>query len=150
MAFKMINKRGVSKYILTYHLRIEKALIYALGALIAELENHAKLNAGYKDRTSNLKGSIGGVLLKDGEVVKWSGFDQYGSKGNQDGKDFINTLIGENSKGYVIIIVAGMEYATYVENYHGLNVLKQTELKMRRELPKLLEGMKSKIDRLGI
>ena len=39
-----------------------------------------------------------------------------------------------------------MEYATYVENYHGLNVLKKSEFKMRSDLPKMLNKLKKKID----
>lgn len=145
----MANRVQVSKYLLNFSKRVEAALVYTLGALVAELENHAKLNAEYKDQTSNLKGSIGGILLKDGKIVSWSGFDSDGGKGNVEGKEFISTLIGDNSKGFVIILVAGMEYATYVENYHGKNVLKQTELKMQRDLPKMLAKMKLKINKLS-
>ena len=70
MGFKMVNRVQVTKYLLTYSKRIEAAYIYELGALVAELENHAKLNAEYKDQTPNLKGSIGGILLKDGKIDK--------------------------------------------------------------------------------
>jgi hypothetical protein len=45
--------------------------------------------------------------------------------------------------------VAGMEYATYVENYHNLNVLKKSELKMYRELPVMMEKLKQKISLLS-
>jgi hypothetical protein len=45
--------------------------------------------------------------------------------------------------------VAGMEYATYVENYHNLNVLKISELKMYRELPVMMEKLKQKISLLS-
>ena len=124
-------------------------MILELEYLVAELENHAKSNAGYKDQTSNLKGSIGGVVLKDGKKIAERGFDTGGADGNQTGMEFINSLIGDYNKGYVIIVVAGMEYATYVENYHGLNVLKKSELKMNRELPIVLRALKEKINLLS-
>ena len=130
MSITLKNKNKLRSYITQRAGRIEKALIFNLEALVAELENHAKDNAGYQDQTSNLKGSIGGVVLKDGKPVTYKGFDTGGAKGNATGKDFINQLIGSAPRGYVIIVVAGMEYATYVENYHGLNVLKKTELKI--------------------
>jgi hypothetical protein len=149
MALKLRKTKEISSYIRKYGVRIEKALILELEYLVAELENHAKLNAGYQDQTSNLKGSIGGAVLKNGVKLSVEGFQSDGDEGNQTGIEFLNSLIDSNSKGYVLILVAGMEYATYVENFHGLNVLKESELKMRRELPRLLKDLKSKIDRLS-
>lgn len=145
MTLKLKNKKALSDYLRTYGLRIEKALIFQLEVLVAELENHAKDSAAYTDQTSNLKGSIGGVVLKNGRPVSYAGFNSDGKDGNAQGLEFINSLISDFGRGFVILVVAGMEYATYVENYHGLNVLKKTELKMRRELPKILEFMKRKI-----
>jgi hypothetical protein len=46
------------------------------------------------------------------------------------------------NNGYVILLVAGMQYATYVEDHHNLNVLKQSELLMDRELPIIIEKLK--------
>lgn len=143
MALKLKNRKQLSKYILEQGVLIEKALIFNLEALVAELENHAKLNAGYEDQTSNLKGSIGGVVLKNGTPISYAGFNGT-AEGATEGKDYLSTLVSGNPKGYVIIVVAGMNYATYVENYHTLNVLKKTELKMQRELPKLLNRLKKK------
>ena len=148
MGLKLKNTKGISKYLLTFSKRIETAIILEMGVMVAELENHAKENAGYEDQTSNLKGSIGGVVLRNGRKVAEKGFDSDGAEGNETGMQFINSLIGNHSTGLVMIIVAGMEYATYVENFHNLNVLKKSELKMRRELPKMLTRLKNKIDRL--
>jgi len=147
-SFRMANKKQVSKYLLTFSNIIEDVLIRELEILVANLENHAKLTAGYEDQTSNLKGSIGGVVLKDGRIVSKKGFDSGGAEGNTTGIEFINSLIGYNTKGFVIILVAGMEYATYQENFHNNNVLKKSELKMKRELPKVLSKLKLKIDKI--
>jgi hypothetical protein len=145
---KLKNQKQVEKYLRFFSQRIENMLLYQLEYLVAELQNHAKLSAGYEDQTSNLKSSIGGVVLKDGNPISYKGFD--GSPtGTSTGMDFINSLISEQGRGYVIILVAGMEYATYVENKHGLNVLKQSELKMLRELPKIMDSLKQKISRIN-
>lgn len=146
MALRLKNRKALSNYLLDYSKRIEQALVFQLGAMVAELENHAKDNAGYQDQTSNLKSSIGGVVLKDGRPIKYEGFSGEG-EGVTTGLEFINSLINEFSKGYAIIIVTGMDYASYVENFHNLNVLKKTELKMYRELPKVLARLKRKIDK---
>lgn len=143
---KLKNKNMVIAELRKKSIVIEKALIYSLGSFVAELENHAKESAGYKDITSNLKSSIGGMLLKNGIPVAYKGF--VGSPtGSSKGKDFINSLISNYTQGYTILLVAGMEYASPLENYHGYNVLKQTELKMQRELPKVLDRLKSQIDK---
>ena len=142
MSLKLKNSKAFSNLLLVKARRIEAALIYNLAYFIAELENHAKESAGYEDQTSNLKGSIGGVLLNNGKPITYRGFDSHGEVGNRTGMEFLNSLIEQHKQGYVILIVAGMEYATYVENYHDKNVLKKTELKMRRELPRLLRKLK--------
>lgn len=146
MEIKARNKQEINKYILSYANRIEQALIFQLEVLVAQLENHAKLSAGYKDRTSNLKSSIGGVVLNDGKVITYKGFKGR-QAGTTTGLEFINSLIGQFTKGYVIILVAGMNYASYVENFYGLNVLKKTELKMQTDLRKMLAAFKKKIEK---
>ena len=144
---KLKNKNMVIAELRKKSILIEKALIYSLGAFVAELENHAKESAEYKDITSNLKSSIGGMLLKDGVPVSYKGFVGAPS-GASKGKEFINSLIGNYTSGYTILLVAGMEYASPLENYHGYNVLKKTELKMNRDLPKVLDKLKMQIDRM--
>jgi hypothetical protein len=141
MALRLKNKQQLSRFIKDQAFRIEKALIFQLEYLVAELQNHAKDNAGYTDQTANLKSSIGGVVLKDGKPVTYRGF--VGTEdGTRSGLEFINSLIDEFQSGYAILIVAGMEYATYVEDIHNLNVLKKTELELERELPKLIRRLK--------
>ena len=142
---KLNNKQALEKYIAQQAVRIEKALIYLLEYTVAKLETHAKMSAGYIDQTGNLKSSIGGAVLKDGKVITYKGLTSGTLEGNVEGKQFIDKLIEKFTKGYVILVVAGMEYATYVENSHNLNVLKKSELKMLSELPVSLEKLRKKI-----
>ncbi len=146
MPFRLKNKKGLEKYLANQIKRIESILIRELEILVAQLENHAKLNAGYEDQTSNLKSSIGGVVLKNGRPITFKGFSGK-SDGTSIGLEFLNSLISEHGKGYVILVVAGMNYASYVENFHGLNVLKKTELKMERDIPKILKRLKLTVDK---
>jgi hypothetical protein len=148
MALQLKNKAGLDSYIKEQQNEYEASLIYALEYFVAELQNHAKEQAGYKDQTANLKSSIGGVVLKNGKVVSYATFVKEPGNGKgkdngmQTGMEFINSLIPQFSNGYIIILVAGMEYATFVENYRDKNVLKKTELYMRAEMPKLLKDLK--------
>jgi len=150
MALKFVNKKEVSAYLASMAHRIEAALVFRLEALVAELQNHAKLNAGYTDRTSNLKSSIGGVVVKDGKIITYRGFvkEAGATVGDQTGLELINSLAAQNRRGYTIIVVAGMNYASYVENFHNLNVLKKTELLLPKEIGKVLKDLKTAINKV--
>ena len=141
MSVRLDNRKQIQSYLKSYSKIIERTLIRELEIMVAKLENHAKDSAGYNDITGNLKGSIGGVVVKNGIPISYSGFEGE-AVGVEEGRSFINSILSEVGTGYGIIIVAGMEYATYVENKHNLNVLKKSELKMYTEIPLMLEKMK--------
>lgn len=147
-----VQVEGLQKYIREQQFVIQKAIIYRLGALLAELENHAKLNAGYNDITANLKSSIGGSIVKDGKAVVYTDFNKESGKkestenGDKIGKNFLDVIVKETQPGIHIVMVAGMEYATYVENLRNKNVLKQTELKMNSEILRVLEKIKQIVE----
>jgi len=151
---KLNNKRQITDYLNKQSILIERALIYYLEVFVAELVNHAKENQGHSRkpikgdyvRTGNLVSSIGGAVLKSGRPVTYRGFSGEG-EGVSEGKEFINSLVGNYDDGYTILIVAGMEYSTFVENFHNLNVLKKTELKMQTELPDVMRRLKKAIDK---
>lgn len=146
MAFRLKNKKKLERFLASQITRIEKVLIRELEILVAQLQNHAKRNAGYVDQTSNLKSSIGGVVLRNGIPIKFKGFSG-SSEGSSTGLEFLNEVMAQHRNGYVILIVAGMNYASYVENFHDLNVLKKTELKMERDIPKIIERLKIAVDK---
>ena len=75
--------------------------------------NDAKRRGNYTDRTGNLRSSIGYIILKDGKPISnmFSGKPQ----GVARGKQFAEELRQEYPEGFVLIGVAGMNYAAYVE-----------------------------------
>lgn len=132
------------------NLKFEMQLTYLLEATVAELVNHAKVNVEYQDQTGNLTSSIGGIVLRNGVPVTYRGFQNEevgtdGESGVKTGLEFATDVSKNLNTGYGIVIVAGMEYATYVEDVHGLNVLGKTGLKAYEELPKLLAQLKQRI-----
>jgi len=106
----------------------------------------ARLNGTYQDRTGNLRSSIGYVVLRDGVSINQGGFEQVltGEDGIKSGKEFIQALIAKYRKGIVLIVVAGMEYAAYVEalNY---DVLTSAELLAERTVPQLMTKLGFKV-----
>jgi hypothetical protein len=104
--------------------------------------NEARTNGSYQDQTGNLRSSIGYVVLQDGKAIEKGGFKltKSGSSGQKEGETFINKVISQYPKGFVLVVVAGMKYAAYVEarNY---NVLSSAELLAEKEVPKLLKAL---------
>lgn len=87
----------------------------------------ARTGAGYKDITGNLKASIGYVVLHNGLIVHTGGFEteHNGSDkatGAREGRALLDGLIMQHSQGFVLIAVAGMNYAAHVESM-GKDVL---------------------------
>ena len=98
----------------------------------------------YKDRTSNLRNSIGYLIQKDGVVID-TFFQAVG--GGTLGKDTGETYakdVGKNyPNGYALIVVAGMEYAGYVEDVHNLPVLQPAKDFAEAKAPEIIERIKN-------
>lgn len=78
-----------------------------------EFLNKARINGNYQDRTGNLRASIGYIILHDGKILNnsFSGSNEGSLKGNKVAKE----ISREYTKGFVLIGVAGMDYAAAVE-----------------------------------
>lgn len=79
-------------------------IIESLDIIGMKCMNEAKLAGNYKDHTHNLRGSIEYAVVLDGKIVKGGG------KQNA----FLLEAI-EEKEGLGLVLVAGMEYASYVE-----------------------------------
>ena len=73
----------------------------------------------YKDQTGNLRSSIGYVIAKDGEVIisnfKESNKGSDKSTGKEKGHRVAEDISLSFSGGYILVGVAGMDYAAAVE-----------------------------------
>lgn len=112
------------KLVLAEALKIQRAKVRASG--------------GYNDDTGQLRSSVGGIIYKDGKVLH-EDFElaPYGTDkapGLQEGREKAFAELRDSS-GWGITLVAGKEYASWVEKNHGLSVLTDAE----REIYKTLE-----------
>lgn len=109
----------------------------------------ARNNKGYMMQTGALLSSTGYMIFVDG-VALHSQFDAAsGAESNaaQNGIKAGQALaekVGKNTKGVALVVVAGMNYAAYVEA-KGYNVLSSAEHLAQRELPRMLEKLISNI-----
>lgn len=90
--------------------------------------------SNWNDQTGNLRNSIGFIIISDGTVVEENFTDTVstGTSGVAAGRKYAQELAAKYPKGYVLIIVAGMEYAAYVEAIEGKAVLAQGRLLAKR------------------
>lgn len=104
--------------------------------------NAARSTDSYKDRTGNLRSSVGYVLVVDGQVYEMSSFNQVldGRTGKQGGMDYARRLARKYRKGIVLIVCAGMNYAAYVSAL-GRDVLDSAELLADRLVPRMLKQL---------
>ena len=81
-------------------------------------------------------------MVVDGQVYKMSAFGK--PDGNNDGRStgmsYARSLAGKFPKGIVLIVVAGMRYASYV-SAKGYNVLDSSELLADQLVPKMLKQL---------
>ena len=82
------------------------------------------------DRTGNLRSSIGSAVYENGKKKLSTAFESVfgGQEGSEAGKRMIDALAKEYSQTYAMGVVAGMDYASYVENMNGKDVLASTRL----------------------
>jgi hypothetical protein len=83
----------------------------------------------YIDWTANLRSSIGYIIAVDGKVVESGAFTAVrgGDQGAADGKAYAEEIIKRYPKGYALVVVAGMSYASYV-TAKGYDVLESAQL----------------------
>lgn len=132
--------------------RINEATVRTLAYIGEQAVNRArdwtKKSNDFTDQTGNLRSSIGYVVVHDGQPVKVGDFNQvkFGSGGTTDGRAYAESLAGQFQKGYTLVIVAGMEYASYVQN-RGYDVLRSAELLADQLAEKMLTQLKQSLNK---
>jgi len=110
-----------------------------VGEEFVNLARNKKPPQSFTDRTGNLRSSIGYVVALDGEV-KIGDFEGTG-EGKARAKELVKEVLSDSSTGIVLIGVAGMQYASYVES-RGRDVISGSVPKASKILKELKEGLK--------
>lgn len=120
--------------------RVEQAAIFLMQYLGEELVKYAKDKHNYTDRTGNLTNSIDYVVVRNKEIV--FGPDQ-SSTGQAAALQAALKMIDTLPDCISLIIVAGMNYAAYVEA-KGYNVILPAELKAKTDFPQAMKKLMDK------
>lgn len=99
--------------------------------------------SSWNDQTGNLRSSIGYIVSIDGEIRSEGGFHRFGNAtdGQYKGRQYAQSLISQFPNGVALIIVAGMEYAAYVEAMDNKTVLAQGELETKRLINEMVRKL---------
>lgn len=130
--------------------RVRRLTIRAFSMLGEKCVTKARDRSGEEswfDQSGNLRSSIGYVIAYQGEIIHYSAFSQVkqGTDGTKVGKELAEELVKEFTNDYVLIVVAGMNYAEKVEDMENKDVLASTELWVNEELPKMLDKLRKQI-----
>lgn len=122
--------------------RQQKVLVRQLLYCAEEIINAARSTNSYKDRTGNLRSSLGCVVTVNGQVAGQRGFVPVlnGAEGAEAGKRYVRELAARYPKGIVLIAVAGKNYAAYV-SARGYDVLDSAELLADKLVPMYLKQL---------
>lgn len=113
----------------------------------AKLAGASGLNLGsassFTDRTGALRSSIGFIITKNGKIVEQDFVDSDNgsdkSSGKATGLKYAKQLRG-SELGYTLIVVAGMQYAVYVEA-KGFDVITGSSFFAEQSLKEAIESV---------
>jgi hypothetical protein len=119
-----------------------RTLMYCGEQIVNRVRDGSKAKS-YRDQTGNLRSSTGYILVYNGKVVSKSNFASVlnGGEGSKKGETFAKELADKYDKGFALIVVAGMEYAVYVED-KGYDVLMSGEILAENIIPRMLKQLK--------
>ncbi|MEO6134370.1 MAG: hypothetical protein ABIP35_04410 [Ginsengibacter sp.] len=116
---------------------------------------NARNNGNYTDQTGNLRSSIGYAIIKDGEFVvtkyNTSTKQKKSKKKNlaaPQERNVTNSLLASIAekfpKGFVLVGLAGMEYAAYVESKNK-DVITSSAITAENDLSSSLDELRMKL-----
>lgn len=130
-------------YVIKQKQNAKEAAITALNYVGLECVKEARKNGKYTDRTGNLRSSIGYVVLENGIPIKKGGYQKVLSTATEaqaKSDSLISSLAATYKTGLVLIVLAGMDYAVYVEA-KGYNVLNSAETLAKKLVPQMLKEL---------
>lgn len=128
---------------------IEKLQIEMMQELGEKCVTEMRLHKTYMMQTGALLSSSGYSVYKDGVAIHTAfeaasgAQNEAAAKGMKNGQSLADN-VGKETKGISLVVVAGMNYAVYVES-KGYNVISSAEHLAQRELPRMLSELISNV-----
>lgn len=142
------SQEDIKRKLLKDRALIEKSIIQRLKDVGEQFIIDARTVNTYKDRTGNLRSSIGFVILKDGvQLLDAFSQSEVGTDkvtGVDEGLRVAGQAADKFPTGIVLIVVAGMEYAAAVES-KGNDVLTGSSFAAIKELKATMQRLSDKL-----
>lgn len=129
--------------------RVFRVTLSEISAVALQFVSGARMKApadagpggSFNDQTGNLRSSIGYIIVYDGKIVKEDFNHGGGPIGQKEGREFAEYQAALNPTGWVLITVAGMEYAAFVEA-KGYDVITGSTLNANSDMNKVWANLK--------
>ena len=144
----LFDQKSLERWFEQFQSKAEYKTLVLLQAGGEKFIEVARRSGSYKDQTGNLRSSIGYIIAKDGEVVKENfkesdkGTDK--TTGKYKGRRLAEEVSLSHTGGYILVGVAGMEYAAAVEA-KGYEVVSGANTQCEKYLRDTLKSVFSKI-----
>jgi len=129
----MFTQGDIDSFVNRFVDRAEEKLLNMLTAAGEMFVRYARESGRYIDHTGNLRSSIGYVIVKNGKIASRNFKKQdVGTEGSEDvnkAEKLARELANTHNTGLVLIGVAGMEYAVYVEAMESKDVITGANIK---------------------
>ena len=112
--FPGFSQGSINNRIDRFVVSIEQRIIWTLAMVGESFVNDARNIKTYQDQTGNLRSSIGYIIAKDGVIIQENVEGK--AEGVAQARKIAREVLRDNSKGFILIVVAGMEYAAAVES----------------------------------
>lgn len=144
-----IDWSEVNRYLEERKKTLDRLIVRNLNYLGMRCVITARTLNTYQDQTANLRNSIGYMIVKHGQISdtffenggRGPEYDSTETPGEVTGKQLAKEIAKNFSEGYALIVVAGMDYASYVEDVHGLDVLRPAETMAETEINGIVDSI---------
>lgn len=140
------NRNDIIKAIAGKKELIEQAILLRLKRVGERFIRNCRNNANFTDRTANLRSSFGYVILKNGTEVFGALGKGEGKEGPEQAQKVIDEVAQKFPTGFVLIGVAGMDYAAAVES-KGFDVITGSSAIAEQELKKAMKELGNKLSK---
>jgi hypothetical protein len=137
----------IAKQVQYFQQQVELAMKSLLQEFGEELVAFAKDTHTYTDRTGNLTNSISYAIVRHKEILYYNEVQR--EEANAAALKVAMKMAESLSDAYSLIVVAGMNYAAFVES-RGYNVILPAELKAKQEFTDKVKPLIDKVNKRAV
>ena len=154
MAVKLVprfDKKQIRQFLDAKRENVRNAVILNLQRVGEQFIAKARTVNTYKDQTGNLRSSKGYVIMENGRQIRSAfssapGPERGGPEGVDRGEEVAAEVAADHPLGFVLVCVAGMQYAKSVED-KGYDVITNSSTAAAASLRKAMARLLKKIGR---